>query len=726
MVIQHNTPALYANCQSGIISGQIASSARKLSSGYRINRSADNAAGLSISEKMRKQLRGLDMGAENIEDGISYVQVADGALNEVHEILQRINELAVQSANGTNSETDREHINDEVQELKSEMQRIFVTTTFNEKKIWQENIVSVPNIINTKQVQAVKVSTPSSQSLTINNDSYGLIAACTPYTSSSIDYHTFDDHSSTYRINADAKGVNISWTAYNGTKYQTKTATWKELRAKNFEFNIGDYFVNKDADGNAITDPDKQLLDAAGNPKFDFKIALNCISTASNEEIAKAINNTTMSQSVSSSTKFQDEGSTLNSSGLTLVSTSFVYAAAYADAAMAKANGTTGYDFENPKDIFIEPVGTTTNLTNNPCAGASLATARSSTGKWTFAFTSAGLGNLTATSSEVVYYSTDARVTPSPKITPYNSTTTWTGDDVDDKNIFWEEKYYSRDYDNTTHSYTKKEWYAATKHIPAGSGTLGDVMGTLTGRSGLLSKNIKNGTTGNKGGTDTGGYVYITFDVTSDTPYSYGNTTSNKVGTFALRFSVGTSDTEQSILTKLQKAFNGNTLFDLNFTTKNSASVTRSGYYTSLTDVHEYEYEDHLQKNELVVHSGADAKDEISFKYDCLRLKYIGMHGTNVLTEDSSLRTLDEVSSALKIISAQRSMFGSYQNRLEHAYSINKNTSENTQAAESQIRDTDMAEEMVRYSNLNILGQAANSMLAQANQTHQNILSLLQ
>ncbi len=115
MVISHNMKAMNANRQMKILSSHKAKDTEKLSSGYKINRAADNAAGLSISEKMRKQIRGLDRAARNIEDGIGYVQVADGALHEVHDMLQRINELAVQAANGTNSPTDREHINQEVQ-----------------------------------------------------------------------------------------------------------------------------------------------------------------------------------------------------------------------------------------------------------------------------------------------------------------------------------------------------------------------------------------------------------------------------------------------------------------------------------------------------------------------------------------------------------------------------------------------------------------------------------
>ncbi len=116
---------------------------------------------------------------------------------------------------------------------------------------------------------------------------------------------------------------------------------------------------------------------------------------------------------------------------------------------------------------------------------------------------------------------------------------------------------------------------------------------------------------------------------------------------------------------------------------------------------------------------------KIYFDYDCLRLKTLGLEDTNVLTEENALAAIDEISSALEMISAQRSLFGAYQNRMEHAYNIDKNSAENTQAAESQIRDTDMAKEMVQYSNLNILGQAGQSMLAQANQKNQGILTLL-
>ena len=132
MVVQHNMQAMNANRQLNLVTGGQAKSTEKLSSGYRINRAADDAAGLSISEKMRKQIRGLDRASTNAQDGVSAVQTAEGALGEVQDMLQRMNELAVQSANGTNSKTDRDAIQAEIDQLSTEIDRVSETTKFNE------------------------------------------------------------------------------------------------------------------------------------------------------------------------------------------------------------------------------------------------------------------------------------------------------------------------------------------------------------------------------------------------------------------------------------------------------------------------------------------------------------------------------------------------------------------------------------------------------------------
>ena len=150
MVVQHNMQALNANRMLGITTGQQAKSTEKLASGYQINRAADDAAGLSISEKMRKQIRGLDQASTNAQDGISAVQTAEGALTEVHSMLQRMNELAVQAANGTNSENDRQSIQNEIDQLTTEIDRVAETTKFNETYLLKGNGKTATNIISAK------------------------------------------------------------------------------------------------------------------------------------------------------------------------------------------------------------------------------------------------------------------------------------------------------------------------------------------------------------------------------------------------------------------------------------------------------------------------------------------------------------------------------------------------------------------------------------------------
>lgn len=139
MVVQHNLTAMNSNRQLGVTSGAQAKSAEKLSSGYKINRAGDDAAGLKISEKMRSQIRGLDKASDNAQDGISLIQTAEGALNESHSILQRMNELAVQGANDTNQSIDRDAINQELDALTEELNRISETTQFNKQNLLDGN-----------------------------------------------------------------------------------------------------------------------------------------------------------------------------------------------------------------------------------------------------------------------------------------------------------------------------------------------------------------------------------------------------------------------------------------------------------------------------------------------------------------------------------------------------------------------------------------------------------
>ena len=135
MFVQHNMQAMNANRNLGMVTTSQAKSTEKLSSGYRINRAADDAAGLSISEKMRAQIRGLNKASSNAQDGISLIQTAEGALNEQHSILQRMRELSVQAANGVETDEDREAVNNEISQLQEELTRISETTEFNTMKL---------------------------------------------------------------------------------------------------------------------------------------------------------------------------------------------------------------------------------------------------------------------------------------------------------------------------------------------------------------------------------------------------------------------------------------------------------------------------------------------------------------------------------------------------------------------------------------------------------------
>ncbi len=158
MVVQHNLTAMNSNRMLGLTTNTLAKSTEKLSSGYRINRAADDAAGLAISEKMRRQVRGLTQASTNAQDGISCVQTAEGALNEVHDMLQRMNELAVQAANDTNTTEDQGYINQEVQALVSEIDRVASTTTFNAQNLLDGTFTGKNLQVGAESNQVISIS----------------------------------------------------------------------------------------------------------------------------------------------------------------------------------------------------------------------------------------------------------------------------------------------------------------------------------------------------------------------------------------------------------------------------------------------------------------------------------------------------------------------------------------------------------------------------------------
>lgn len=171
MVVQHNMAAANANRQLGISTNTLSKSTEKLSSGYRINRAADDAAGLSISEKMRSQIRGLNKASSNAQDGISAIQTAEGALNEAHSILQRMNELATQSANDTNTTADRNAVQSEVNALQKELSRIASTTQFNKQNLLDGKFTSKHLQVGALENQkiTINIATMNAEALNVNS-----------------------------------------------------------------------------------------------------------------------------------------------------------------------------------------------------------------------------------------------------------------------------------------------------------------------------------------------------------------------------------------------------------------------------------------------------------------------------------------------------------------------------------------------------------------------------
>ena len=167
MVVQHNLTAMNSNRQLGVTTSAQAKSAEKLSSGYRINRAGDDAAGLNISEKMRSQVRGLNRASTNAQDGVSLIQTAEGALSEAHSILQRMNELAVQGANDTNENIDREAINEELDALTTELDRISSTTQFNKQNLLDGSFKNKKLQVGANADQNIEISIGSMNAKTL-------------------------------------------------------------------------------------------------------------------------------------------------------------------------------------------------------------------------------------------------------------------------------------------------------------------------------------------------------------------------------------------------------------------------------------------------------------------------------------------------------------------------------------------------------------------------------
>ena len=310
MVVQHNMQAANANRMLGITSGAQAKSTEKLSSGYKINRAADDAAGLTISEKMRKQIRGLDKASSNAQDGVSSVQTAEGALTEVHSMLQRMNELAVQSANGTNSSDDRQAIQDEVDQLTTEIDRVAETTKFNEIYLLKGDNSNTKNVYMKGHDAGLKGSlTDGAKSATFTMDALKtgdkVTIAGKEYSIGS----TVADAKKTYAAAADGEKVTIDGTEYTVVGAAgTEDAGANKLKVTSLDAKVKDgstvsyktttVKAMTDADNNDIDDDDSSIISkdvAESKIKAELLTANNIgtVNQAATVEDAKTANGKT-------------------------------------------------------------------------------------------------------------------------------------------------------------------------------------------------------------------------------------------------------------------------------------------------------------------------------------------------------------------------------------------------------------------------------------------------
>ena len=543
MVVQHNLTAMNSNRMLGVTTSQQAKSAEKLSSGYKINRAADDAAGLSISEKMRKQIRGLTQASTNAQDGISAVQTAEGALTEVHDMLQRMNELAVKSSNGTNSQSDRDAIQAEIDQLTTEIDRVSETTKFNETYLLKGDDTATPTTTyeyTQKQYTAAKTL-------------YDVTGA-------EIKEGTVLDNAQTYFTGRTATGTAVLSGGGNGTDNDLIEAVTMQADKELF---------TKDANGNVVAIA-KDTEIAVGTTVYgsvkDAKDGQNSIVVGGGNSVTAAMK----------------DGTTASAVGTTL------------KGADGNAIGETWKVVKAKSSLDLYKVNN--GVESKIAAGDS--------------FTLADQGTIF-------------------KAVSYKGTGPVTSDD------------FSK--------------YGNDKQLT-------DADGNEVAANGL---------------------------------YSYFDKDGNyKGGLFKLDANGKKAEATQADITQMTQQAQ-----------KEVGALT------------------------LTLHVGADAttNNQISVELDAMSASSLGIKGIKVDGKDdsNSLNAIETVKAALQQVSEQRSALGAIQNRLEHTINNLDNVVENTTSAESQIRDTDMATEMVRYSNNNILAQAGTSMLAQANQSNQSVLSLL-
>jgi len=613
MVVQHNLQAMNSNRMLGITQGQIAGSTEKLSSGYQINRAADNAAGLSISEKMRKQIRGLDQASTNAEDGISCVQTAEGAMAEVQEMLQRMNELCVQAANGTNSMTDRQYIQDEIDQLVDEIDRVAETSKFNETYLLKGDEAN--GKIN-KYITSYSMTYALNSEANINKNGPKHKVNYRGQNNLYIVSTSIHKGNSSMHLTATKIGNGDDITDYMAAKEGAPNKAGAVLSASYQAFVAVElnYQVESGYGGDvysAMEEADKSKVTLVkGKADEEYNIDLSTDGTSSTVRANRDLyiyNSKTQTMTKVKQGEDMTEYLDVDATGKNL-----------------KASMKDGFrlmdilygDPSQSKDT-AEPDANNALKTSKRVLVSKIVDDDSKGFEWNNKV-------LEVAMAENQLYDADGQVVSGIALN----------------------KYFDDNGKYTGGLFATKE-ARAVDEILAKDGTA--VFGTASANKGNWLDGVKATLTISKyisqASTQVAKDLSVTLHVGAD------------------------SDRANKVTAQIQ-------------------SITAAGL-------------------------GVD-------KLASWNIGIVDQTGNNATS------AIDVVAEALQQVSTQRSALGAVQNRLEHTIKNLDNVVENTTAAESRIRDTDMAEEMVQYSNNNVLQQAGQSMLAQSNQANQGVLSLLQ
>lgn len=627
-IVAHNLSAMNAQRQFGISTRSKAKSAEKLSSGYKINRAADDAAGLSISEKMRRQIRGLTQGVENTQDGVSLCQVADGALAEVNDMLHRITELSVKSANGTNTEEDREAIQEEINQILREIDRIGDTTSFNERKIFtgQTGTTVIP-------------------------------AEYAPVTASgfSITGTPTDTVSTNYIISADNTGFKINSDAFS----------WKEM-----------------IDGNGNSLADSTIV--GGTYSMDFhgmKIQINADTNADMKDIVGLLNGATFSTNYKSvSTMSQISLSSFNGSMQSVTGD-----VTDEDFVLSVKNGgfyITSNSVSETEGYLGTSLGTQLDSMTEIPAGTYNAT---------LSYGNAGINNTMSFD-----------ITLSDKMSKDDLFSALNGAELTHHSIYWMQsagisggsplnttgntKIYATVQSDTLDSMGLKLGDDVPFiYLVDDSGKLALQVGTdgpIYYKADITQENFAESSIEFRDNNNN----YIEFYKVSNNPSLYDLDWKNIVQNGAIQYVNITGNAEDNVHNEV---FTGITLKTNATGSSNISAFEDSGYKGTMTKPPEYIYSDADLK--LWIQSGAEAGQGMWLEIGRMNTTILGIDDVDVSTVEGANHAMDAVKGALQNISANRSKIGAQQNRLEHTIANEENVVENTTAAESRIRDTDMA-----------------------------------